>query len=108
MVPVSYAACARSGISPPLPSNAVWSVVARVQLEHSPEMRDRLLPLAERPEHRGQPLAGAHVRPRLQDAPEMALAFVEDLRSEGALSRRHALLVEPAGLARIPGALRQQ
>jgi hypothetical protein len=55
---------------------------------------DRGLALAAPPQPRRQPGAGAHVRPCLEDAPEVARVLLEGALAEGALASFDRLIVE--------------
>src|SRR5690349_5509330 len=80
-------------------------VVVWVQPEHVAEVADRAVLVAELQQRTRQAGPGAHVGPRLEEAPELALIFLEALWPERQLSRLDPLGVEVPCLLYGPGGL---
>src|SRR5439155_3884745 len=79
-------------------------VVVRVQAQEVALVVDGLLAPAERPERLRERRAGAHVRARLEDAPEVPDVLLEGFGTERPLAGGDALLEQ---LARLLGARRR-
>ena len=77
--------------SQPARSVAQALVVAGIEPQHVLEVGDGRVALAQMPQHLGEALPGAHVGPRLHDAPEMPHVLLKSYRTEGALARLDAL-----------------
>src|ERR671939_560033 len=69
-----------------------------------PRVLGRLVPVPRAPQRLGEPGAGAHVGPGLEEAPEVADILLEGLRPEGELAGLDAAGVERLGLLHAPGA----
>ena len=75
-------------------------VVVGIEPEHLEEVVDGLIAPARRPQRVREPFAGAHVRPGLEDAPEVADRLAETLRTQRPFAGGDALLIM---LERLPG-----
>ena len=101
VVPIQVQEPGGQGVADPL-------VVAGVEPEHVAEVPGRLLAPAQRPEGMGQPLAGTHVGPGLQQAPEVAHVLLEGVGPDRPLPGGHRLLVQREGLLAALGLLGEQ